>query len=136
MKFKWAYGLAEDDDDFRAVETKEEALSEGAAHARDCDQEEFYIAESREVSFDDVVQNTWNGHDIVEHLLECNMDYMPEGHEEQWLAILKQEQLNDLEERVRKAIKEWLQAHGLRPTWYDLEAPRRVEIRGGQPYEA
>lgn len=133
---KWAYGLAEDDDQFRGAKTKDEALALGKAIAEELEQDFFYIAESKEVSFDDVVENTWNGHDIVEHLVECNFDHMPEGHEDKWLVDLKQEQLSDLEQRVRKAIKEGLEAHDLRPTWWELDTPRRVDIRGGSLHEA
>lgn len=118
----WAYGLEEDDDAFRAAETREEAVEKGRAHAKDFEQNYFYIARQELPHLPSIASH---GFDIVGTLHALNEQAPDTGDE--WIPEdFPKEQLDELDDTVAEAIAAWL-AKYYPPTWFDLGDTERVE---------
>jgi hypothetical protein len=121
--YKWCHSLYEDEQ-FQGHETREEAIFEGAAEARDHDADSFFIAPIIPPDLNEIV--TVDSDSIIERFVENAYDQMPEDW--QWLDKVPRDQIEELNGLIASVIVEWMRKHGHEPNWFSVGKVEEIKM--------
>ena len=118
MSLEFAYSL--NGEHYRgAFGSREEALAEGLAAARRCDDSPLMVYVARRVPGDSMASG--HGRAIVTHMTSRARERFGDGASS-YLVGLSRQQIENLDKAVAQAISGWLESNRLTPTFYTYEA--------------
>jgi hypothetical protein len=120
---KWCYSRYEDAD-FLDVETRDDAIAEGAAEARDQDAESFFIAPTVPPDLNKIVDV--DSGSILDRIIENDYGCMPENG--RWLDDVSAEQTVELDALLEGVIVSWIRRHGHEPDWFGVGQVEEIRV--------
>lgn len=118
---KWGFAHSRDEEHWSMADSREDALAEGMAEAKDIGYDRVYIAPAKIPDIPRIPSGA-----LVDILQDKSFEYMPE--DAHFLEKVTIEQEDELEDLVHGVVCAWIQKHNLYPKWYSIDMDKIEEI--------
>lgn len=111
---KWCYSLC-GHSYYGVFDTKEEAIKEGEAEAREYEKDLFFVARAV-ITFQPYIY----AEDIIEEIQQNAYDNGGE-YAETYLDDVQRKHRDELEEKLNEVLSNWMNKYGYTPNFYSVE---------------
>lgn len=111
---KWGYSL-NGEDYFGLCDSKEEAIKEGEAEAREYEKDSFFVARAV-ITFQPHIY----AEDVIEEIQQNAYDNGGE-YAETYLDDVQRKHRDELEEKLNEVLSNWINKYGYKPNFYSVE---------------